>query len=69
MAQWAAALIGEHGVVRLAAAFLQPCPQRRCGILAQRRAPLLSPLAVTPHVGAGAELDILASQSGELRGA
>ena len=68
VAERTAALIGEQRVVRFATAFPQPCPQRCRRVLAQRRTPLLSSLAVAAHMGAGAKLDVLAAQTDEFRG-
>ena len=68
VAERTAALIEEQRVVRFATAFPQPCPQRCRRVLAQRRTPLLSSLAVAAHMGAGAELDVLAAQTNEFRG-
>ena len=66
-AQRAAAGAGEGRIGRRPRAGAQPAPQHRDRVLPQRGAALLASLALTPHMGAGAEHDVLAAQPNQLR--
>ena len=67
MAQYPTVLIREHRVIRFAVAFLQPRLEDRRRVPAQRRVAFLAPLAVTAHMGTGAEVHIAATQPDQFR--
>jgi hypothetical protein len=61
----AASAGGEQRVAGLTFPFLYPNPERCGGLGGQRRAPLLASLAQASNVRPGAELHVLAAESGE----
>ena len=66
VAESAAPLVREDRRVRLAAPFVQPGSQGRCGVLTQRRAAPLAALALAAQMRAVAELDVLAAKLDQL---
>ena len=67
MGQRSALLVGEDGIAWFTAALLEPRPQLRCRILAERDVAFLSSFTVAPQVGSNTELDIFAMQTDNLR--
>ena len=65
-AERGAAAGGEERIAGAATAFLHPDFQDCHGLFGQWRRPLFPALAVASDVGAGAELDVLVAQAGEL---
>jgi len=60
---------GERGLVGAAGSFREPDLEDRCGGRGQRRDPVLPPFPGAPDVRSGGELNVTASQAGELGGA
>ncbi len=67
VAELAATLLREDGRGRVDAEFVEPGPQRRCGVLPKRSAALLASLALAVHMGTRPEMDILAPQPEQFR--
>src|ERR1700751_1677901 len=62
--------VGEQSRSSLPYRFLEPCLERTPSERGQRRGPFLPPLADTPHMSAGAEVDgvsVEADQLGETK--
>lgn len=60
-----AASCGEQRLVGSSVAFVEPCTQDGDGVTGQWRDAVLAAFAVAGDMGAGAKVDVLASQPGE----
>jgi hypothetical protein len=66
-AEWSTAYTGKYRVLVQAVAFWQPATQHGRGFLTKRRCALLSALSCALHMGSGAQYDVLAAKSNQLR--